>query len=333
MQGAVAPLPAVGSSWEVTIINTTAFQQTIAAGAGVTLTGITVIAGNCVGRFQITYTGAGAISMYGLWVDDRGINNFAATTDPGVGNDNTQGYGPGSEWFNTTLSREWTCLSAATGAAVWSLGGVVPAVGVEPSGMLTQFGSAAVTAALTPFAQFGEEGNLYRNIANPIAGNAADTTDDILDGFVLPANAFDVAKRGLCFTFMGKLGATANNKRIKIWLNPTMTNQSVTNGVISGGQVTAAGSGILLFDSGVQAGNNVGFQLMVNLFKYGANGSNTQYSQGTPVFGTTHGGINLPVFSTIPENANINVVITGSSPTTGAANDVVLNFSEANAMN
>ena len=189
------------------------------------------------------------------------------------------------------------------------------------------------TFATGAFAAFSEEGNLYRNIGNPIAGNAADTTDDILGGIVIAANAFDLSGRGLCVTAQGKLGATANNKRIKIWANPTMAGQTVTNGVISGGTVSGAGSGVLLFDSGVQTGNNVGWSLIGNWFKYGANGSNTQYFQGTPIFGTTHGGITLPSFTTLPENAQINLVLTGSSPTTGAANDVVSNFFEVNAMN
>lgn len=195
---------------------------------------------------------------------------------------------------------------------------------------LTQFGGAQPQAV---FGGFGEEGNLYRNIANPIAGNAADTTDDILDGFVLPAGAFDQARRGLMLTIQGKFGATANNKRIKVWANPTMSGQTVTAGVISGGTVTGVGSGALLLDSAVQTGNNVGFSMFGNWFKYGAAGSNTQYFQSSPIFGAAHGGISLPAFTTIPENAAINIVITGSSPTTGAVNDVVLNFTEANAMN
>jgi hypothetical protein len=257
-------------------------------------------------------------------------DNLAATTDPVVGSDNTLDYGPGSVWINTTNSRVWMCLSAATGAAVWLLDGVVPGVGVDPATMLTQFGASAFGAA---FSNFTEEGNLYRNVGNPIAQNAADTTDDIMDGFVLPANAFDQAKRGICLTFQGKFAANGNNKRIKVWANPTMAGQTVTAGVISGGTVSGVGSGVLLLDSAVQTGNNLGWSLMGNLFKYGAANSNTQYFQGTPIFGTTHGGISLPVLATLVENAAINIVVTGSSPTTGAAGDVILNFSEANAMN
>lgn len=262
------------------------------------------------------------------------IVNATATTNPGSANDSSQGYGVGSEWwYNTVTQSLWVCISAALGAAVWVWEGVVPGLGAQPSTMVTQFGGAAQTNPLTPFAQFGEEGNLYRNAGNPIAANAADTTDDILDGFVMPAGAFDVAKRGLQLTFQGKFGATGNNKRVRLWLNPTMAGQTVTAGVISGGTVSGVGSGVLLFDSTTQTGNAVGWGFMTQLFKYGAAGSNTQYAQTQPIFGTAHGGITVPAFTTIPENAPINVVVTGASLTTGAAADVVLNFSEVNAMN
>lgn len=48
-------------------------------------------------------------------------NNFAATTNPGVGNDITQGYTAGSEWINTATNEAFKCTSSATGAAVWEL--------------------------------------------------------------------------------------------------------------------------------------------------------------------------------------------------------------------
>jgi hypothetical protein len=232
--------------------------------------------------------------------------------------------------INLTNSRIWRCMSAGTGAAVWALEGVTPGIGVDPANMLTQFGNTTFGAA---FSAFTEEGNLYRNIGNPIAGNGADTTDDIIGGFVMPANAFDIAGRGLCITAQGKTGATANaGKRIKLWANPTMAGQTVTAGVISGGTVSGVGSGALLLDSGTTAINAKGWSLMANIFKYGAGGSNTQYSQGSIVLDTTHGGITAPVFSTLPENAAINFVVTGSSAQSGAS-DIVLNFLEANAMN
>lgn len=45
--------------------------------------------------------------------------NLTATSDPAVGNDNTQGYGVGSSWFNQNTGRYFIARSVATGAAVW----------------------------------------------------------------------------------------------------------------------------------------------------------------------------------------------------------------------
>jgi hypothetical protein len=56
--------------------------------------------------------------------------NRAATTSPGVGNDNTQGYVAGSRWTDTTAGTDWVCISVATGAAVWkettNIAGILP---------------------------------------------------------------------------------------------------------------------------------------------------------------------------------------------------------------
>jgi hypothetical protein len=62
-----------------------------------------------------------------LFASDKGdvpanlafTNNFAATTNPGVSNDTTQGYQPGSTWINSTAGSVWECISSAKGAAVW----------------------------------------------------------------------------------------------------------------------------------------------------------------------------------------------------------------------
>lgn len=47
------------------------------------------------------------------------VNNQSATTDPGVGDDISAGYEPGSQWINTAADRVWTCTNNTAGAAVW----------------------------------------------------------------------------------------------------------------------------------------------------------------------------------------------------------------------
>lgn len=261
------------------------------------------------------YSGRGWYFVLGL--GQAGISNADGTPKNG-----TPGFAPSCIWDNlinpgafqnigTNLSSQWVEVDGLAGSQ-------------------TRLGSATLGAAFSTF--FGQ-GNLYRNTANPIKGNAADTTDDILDGFVLPASAFDAANRQLMLNFNGNLAANGNNKRIKVWVNPTMAGQTVTAGVISGGTVSGVGAGVLLFDSAVQTGNNVGWQLDVVFAKIGASGTNTQYSIGASMFGSTHGGSSLGIFPTQPENAVMNFVVTGASPTTGAASDVILNQTKINAMN
>lgn len=47
------------------------------------------------------------------------IHNLAASAAPAVGDDDADGYLPGSLWVDTTADRAYVCLDASTGAAVW----------------------------------------------------------------------------------------------------------------------------------------------------------------------------------------------------------------------
>jgi len=244
-------------------------------------------------------------------------DNLSANADPSESDDDTQDYSVGSRWLNTTASRAWTCLSAASGAAIWLLDGVVPGVGVVPSNMLSYFGSGTGTTV--------GSGNLNRQIGNPLAGNNADTADDVLASYTLPSSSFDATGRGLCITAQGSTGATTNDKRVKLWFDAT-----IAAGVVTGGSVIA--------DTGPWVNttipnNNVGWQLMANVFKYGVTDSNTQYAQGTAILGGIHRGIGLPVFPTAVESGAIVIALTGSSYTTGAADDLVATSFEVNATN
>ncbi len=46
--------------------------------------------------------------------------SLAETTNPGTGNDNTEGYSVGSRWINVSADKEFICLDVSTGAAVWT---------------------------------------------------------------------------------------------------------------------------------------------------------------------------------------------------------------------
>jgi len=45
--------------------------------------------------------------------------NLAATTDPTVNDDITQGYQIGSTWINTTANKVYIATDVTTGAAIW----------------------------------------------------------------------------------------------------------------------------------------------------------------------------------------------------------------------
>lgn len=48
-------------------------------------------------------------------------HNFAATTNPGTGDDSGDGYSVGSHWYNVTLDLAWYCIDATLTAAIWQL--------------------------------------------------------------------------------------------------------------------------------------------------------------------------------------------------------------------
>jgi len=251
---------------------------------------------------------AGNWVPYNIFTD-----NLAATTDPTVTNDNTQGYGPGSEWFNTSNNRAWTCLSAATGAANWFFSGAV--VGsAEPAGIVTQFGSGT--------ALMGEEGNINRQISAAGVQPGATGADNVIAVYSLPANSFDVNGRGLTITAMGSFGATGNNKRIKLFFNPATA--------VVGSTVGAGGT--LLADTGTVTTNGGGWMVSGNVFKYGATGSNTQLATSNgAISGAVHNGVSAPAAATAVESGAILIAVTGNATT--AASDILFQWLEVNAMN
>ncbi len=241
--------------------------------------------------------------------------NLSATVDPTSSNDNTQDYGVGSHWVNTTNGRVWICQNASTGAAAWALA-VVPGTGVEPASNLEQFGSGTATML--------SEGNVYHYASAGL--NPAGTGADYVVGvYTIPANSFDgVAgtNRGLSFNAFGGFANNTNAKRCKIIFNPTAA--VVGSAVVGGTTLGDTGS--------YSTAGAVGWSLQAQVFKYGAAGSNTQYGQETGVIiGATHGGMGAPVLLTAIENAAILVAVTANATT--AATDITLSSLQVNAMN
>lgn len=99
------------------------------------------------------------------------INNYSATTNPGVGDDSADGYQVGSDWVNVTLDTAWKCVDATVGAAVWQLVG-------SAGEALAQFTAPAATSATgaggTAFVKGGTGGTTAGNGGpSSVVGGAA----------------------------------------------------------------------------------------------------------------------------------------------------------------
>jgi hypothetical protein len=179
--------------------------------------------------------------------------------------------------------------------------------GNQLSSQAVQGGSAATPG----FVHTG--GNASVQVSAAGQGNGADTTDDVLFTYALPASALDTAGRQVTIQAAGKFAANGNNKRVKLWWGTTT--QTVG---------AAVAGGTLIADSGVVTTNAGGWNASVQVSKYGASGSNTQLATNAEVVtGATHLGTAAPVALTATESGVINITVTGASSTTGAANDVL----------
>jgi hypothetical protein len=58
-------------------------------------------------------------AQVGLSNVENTLNKFDATTDPGIGDDDGDGYSIGSTWINTTTGEIFVATDVSTGAAVW----------------------------------------------------------------------------------------------------------------------------------------------------------------------------------------------------------------------
>ena len=170
-------------------------------------------------------------------------------------------------------------------------------------------------------------GNVFNSVV--VSGGtslqpAATGADNVIAVYSIPANTFDGitnTNRGLSFNAVGSVGATANNKRIKIIYNPTA---AVVGSTVSGGTIIA--------DTGTSTVSGAGWSLSAQVFKYGAAGSNTQLAihQAAQV-GSIVSSLIAPAAVTAVESGAILVAVTGNAGT--ATSDIILNFFEPSGSN
>lgn len=170
-------------------------------------------------------------------------------------------------------------------------------------------------------AQGAVAGSVSRQISVAGFQPGATGADNVLAIYSIPANTFDgVGNRGFRIWAAGKYGATANNKTVKIIINPTT---AVVGATISGGTT--------LMDTGVVASNNLPFFLNVEVFKTGVLGTNTQYAQAAPSFsGAAIVVPAIPVFLAAIETGAIIIAITGNAAT--AVSDILLHRLEVEGL-
>jgi hypothetical protein len=181
--------------------------------------------------------------------------------------------------------------------------------GLVPSSWLNQIGKSSAYVA-------GSGNAAVTAVGTPINPGSINN-DNVLVAWTIPANLFDIAGRGLMITAMGSVANNTNSKRIKIiWGATTAT---VGSAVVGGTTIADTGA--------YTTTGAAGWQISAQVFKYGAQGSNTQIAlhQGA-VIGSTNGSLVVPSLLTSVESGSVLVAITGNAVTT--ASDIGLNFAE-----
>ncbi|MBV9984514.1 hypothetical protein [Bradyrhizobium sp.] len=185
--------------------------------------------------------------------------------------------------------------------------------GLASSSFLQQIGKSAAQAA--------GSGNIAAIVSAGINPGSINN-DNVLAAWLIPANIFDIVGRGLQVTAMGAVANNTNSKRIKIFAGCTTA--------VVGSPVTG---GVLIADSGAyNTAGAAGFQIVAQIFKYGAGGSNTQIAlHQAATIGAAVGSLIPPNPLTLNESAPWLLAVTGNAVT--AVADIALNFGEVFATN
>src|SRR5258708_28269492 len=146
-----------------------------------------------------------------------------------------------------------------------------------------------------------EAGNINRQVSIAGAGNGADTTEDTLFTFTIPANAFDTLGRGVMVSAFGTTGTSAHTKTVRMYFG---TGVSFTLAI------------------GTIASSAWNMQLQV----YKGSAVNTQIAQGQNILGGTHQGITAPLSRTPPENPGTLVNVPAPARPAALATEVTANL-------
>jgi hypothetical protein len=216
----------VGSSFYLIVKNITAFTETLAAGAGVTLNGNkNVIPGNSVGFYLVTYTSATAVTIFGLFVGALSNNSAQVITTlstvgagtitaAGIAGQTTMRTGSVAAFTDTTdtadaiiaaipnarigVSFVWTYYNGTVATATLAGG-----VGVTVTGGTTIAGSGGFGRYLVTYTAASTVTVVFIGGASPSVSEAQFTTAALSVG-TLAAGAIT----GAAFTVLQNTGAT-----------------------------------------------------------------------------------------------------------------------------
>lgn len=175
----------VGQSFYVRILNTTAFAQTITQGSGVTLTGISVIPAKMTGEFLVTYSAAGAVTMYGVV-----LASSAGTITDAIQNGNAQCTSTLTAQTNTTLANITGLSVTVTAAGVYNVRAHLNGTAGASGGLKVAF-SGTATATSSNTTAWNWNGTTLNAVTNQTAWGSAATaataayTDLVIEGSIV----------------------------------------------------------------------------------------------------------------------------------------------------
>lgn len=136
-------------------------------------------------------------------------------------------------------------------------------------------------------------GNIFTFFGS--VGNGADTTEDTLKSFPLPANALDAVGRGIYIYAWGTYANNTNSKTARLYFGAA--------------SISALSQ------------NNVGWALEMVV---GKSAANVQQVNGQSVVGTSHGGTTTAAGAEV-DTAAVTIKLTGQDATSATASAIVLN--------